>query len=835
MGVTGRGRTWALVAAMAVAGLAGQLLAWRVPGEHVPAGGLAWFAFVAAGFVLAEMLVVHVCIGRSTHTLSFTEIPLVVGLVFLPPELLVLARLTGSVPTFAFRRRTPVKVAFNLTWGVLETAVAVLVWYAVAAGARAHEPRAWLAVALVVVTTSLLGIALVSAAIVLHGGGGPRVREAISLGAVMDLVNASLAVVVLIVLDAGPHTVWLAAVLVAALGAGYRSYDRLRRRAQALDRLNRFTEQVSSEHDVDSVVAAVLARVGEALEADSVALLVAEGSPLGRRHWVQRDGRLTRPRTVEDDVLVGLAPALERPVRVPRVRRRRQADVRLLEQAHVQDLVAAPLTTGGTRLGILVAADHAGDLQTFSPDDLRELQALANHAGVALEGARRADLLRREVAERGHQALHDELTGLPNRRGFHEFLAPVPQAAVLMLDLDHFKEINDSLGHHAGDRLLSMTAQRIRETLHGSEVVARLGGDEFAILLPGADEPRALARARELREALTRPFPLEGVSIAVDASVGVAVGTRTVGPGTLLRRADIAMYAAKAAGGGVLPYREGLERPSPQRLTMLADLRDAVAARALDVVFQPKVAVPGGTVCGVEALVRWHHRRLGHVRPEDFVAVAEHGGLIHDITRIVLARALDETARWRVAGRDLGVSVNVSPRCLLAPGFTADVAAALVSRGLPPGQLTLEITETSLMTEPDAAIGRLHELRDLGVRLSIDDLGTGYSSLAYLQRLPVDEVKIDRSFLQEAGDASTATVIEAIVDLGHRLGRVVVAEGVENEPTWQRLRRLDCDVAQGYWVSPPLPAHEVLSWVERWEESHPVDLRTPSDLSAYTA
>jgi EAL domain-containing protein (putative c-di-GMP-specific phosphodiesterase class I) len=334
-----------------------------------------------------------------------------------------------------------------------------------------------------------------------------------------------------------------------------------------------------------------------------------------------------------------------------------------------------------------------------------------------------------------------------------------------------------------------------------------------------------------VRHAFTLPFELDDLQVTVEASLGVAATGEDTGVSDLFRQADIAMYAAKTRRTGVENYRPELEVGSPQRLTVLTELRNAISRGELTVHFQPKVDLRDGAVIGAEALVRWNHPERGFIGPDEFVPVAEHSGLITPLTFSVLRQSLDACATWRRAGRPLGVAVNISPRSLLDPSFVDEVARALAAVEVPASAVTLEITESSLMADPERAIEAMQRLRSLGVHLSIDDLGTGYSSLSYLQRLPVSEVKIDRSFLRPGGPevdglaVDSFAIVGAIVDLGHRLGRHVVAEGVEDEQTWLRLKELGCDSAQGFWMSAALPAEEFATWLDEWQAPHAVPLR----------
>jgi diguanylate cyclase (GGDEF)-like protein len=469
-----------------------------------------------------------------------------------------------------------------------------------------------------------------------------------------------------------------------------------------------------------------------------------------------------------------------------------------------------------------------GDVATFRSVDVGRLQALGNHAIVAIENAARAGTIVRQAAEREHRALHDELTGLANRRLFGARLEESLDAgpcAVLLLDLDRFKEVNDTLGHQTGDLLLAQVAERLRHVVVADSLVARFGGDEFAVLLAAADAEVALSAAALVRDSLNRPFDLDGIAVAVDASVGVAVSETGVDGVDLVRAADVAMYAAKQNRSGLELFRPELDRRDSSRLGLLSELRAAIATATIGVVYQPKVSLRTGEMTGVETLARWRHPEYGDVRPDEFIPLAEHSSLITPLTLHVLRRALHDCQGWRRTAPDFTLAVNISPRSLLHDGFVDDVGRELARVAVPASALTLEVTETSLMTDPDRAVAALGRLRELGIRLSVDDLGTGYSSLAYLQRLPVDEIKIDKSFMGDLHDPATEAVVGAIVDLGHRLGRQVVAEGVAESWIWDKVRDLGCDSGQGFWIARPMPEEDLSQLLESWTGPRPRRLR----------
>jgi diguanylate cyclase (GGDEF)-like protein len=425
-----------------------------------------------------------------------------------------------------------------------------------------------------------------------------------------------------------------------------------------------------------------------------------------------------------------------------------------------------------------------------------------------------------------HQALHDWLTGLPNRALLRDRIQQGVLAcrrdgqcgAVMLLDLDRFKDVNDNLGHRYGDLLLQQVGPRLRDAVRESDTVARLGGDEFAMLLPGVGEDAVAQVAAKIVEALERPFVVDGATIDVGASVGAACY-----PGhgddvdTLLQHADTAMYLAKEAGSGWELYDRQHEGRRSGKLALAAELRRALERGELVLHYQPKADLHSGRVTSVEALVRWQHPARGVLGPMEFIPVAEQTGLIGPLTRWVLGEALGQCAAWRDQGLDLSVAVNLSARNLLDSRLPDDVAGMLGRNRLGAASLELEITEGAIMTDPVRARTVLERLSTMGIRLAIDDFGVGHSSLAYLGRLPVDEIKIDRSFVMGMGeDRGDAVIVRSTIDLGRNLGLEVVAEGVETNEAWEQLAKLGCDRAQGYFLTRPLPASDVACWIAEW-------------------
>ncbi|MEU4035907.1 putative bifunctional diguanylate cyclase/phosphodiesterase [Streptomyces collinus] len=424
---------------------------------------------------------------------------------------------------------------------------------------------------------------------------------------------------------------------------------------------------------------------------------------------------------------------------------------------------------------------------------------------------------------RAEEQLLDPLTGLPNRQWLLERIWTAlddaerigARTALMLIDLDRFRSVNDTLGHLAGDRLLLQIADRLRIALPRGAEAARLGGDEFAVLLPVADSTTSATRvARGLVAALSSPLDLDGLTLVLEASAGVAVfPDHALDAEGLLRRADVAMYQAKRDRTGVEVYESKRDSNTPDRLGLLGDLRRALDAHEVQLHYQPKVRFDG-QVAGLEALVRWVHPERGKVPPDEFIAIAESSGLMPHLTEYVLETALGQVARWRAQGLRVPVAVNVSPRDVHTPGFAGSVAARLARHGVPAGALQLEITEHVLLEDPQRAADTLAGLTGHGVKMSLDDFGTGYSSLVNLRRLPVSELKIDRSFVARlAVDNEDAEIVRCTVDLAHSLGLLVVAEGVEDDETWERLRDLGCDAVQGWLVAAAMPPDETTAWL----------------------
>ncbi|MBO3743356.1 putative bifunctional diguanylate cyclase/phosphodiesterase [Actinoplanes flavus] len=561
--------------------------------------------------------------------------------------------------------------------------------------------------------------------------------------------------------------------------------------------LTEFFAAVCGPRDEQAAITVAVERAAEVLEAEVAAMLTGDGVQMVR--GVDRD-------LLESALPDGPSPGV-------------------LALPGLGELHVSVARFGSEPRGTLLVA-RVGE--PLAPEERQLLQAMGQTLDLALHNIallaaerRLREEREREAAERLalvaslREARHDSLTGLPTRVLFLEILGakldeggPV---SVLFIDLDRFKAVNDSLGHRAGDDLLGHVAGRIRDCLGPAGAGARLGGDEFAVLLGGSTTENAVPVAWRIIEALRRPFRIAGRDVFIGASIGIATGTAGTDPGELLGNADVAMYKAKKDGPGkVILFEPWMHAEALAQLTLGGELRRALELDEFRLLYQPLIRMETGAATGVEALVRWSRPGRGYVPPADFLPLAEENGLITDIGRWVLRAAGHQAARWRRTIPEMTLNVNVSGRQLTDPRFTGDVEKTLAECGLPAAAVTLELTESVLMSDPRTAIACLGDLRDLGVGLAVDDFGTGYSSLSYLQRLPVDELKIDRTFISRAEPtAADLAVIRTVVELARTLKLRTVVEGVETEQQHRAMRALGCDYGQGYHLCRPLEPENV--------------------------
>ena len=475
------------------------------------------------------------------------------------------------------------------------------------------------------------------------------------------------------------------------------------------------------------------------------------------------------------------------------------------------------------------------------------MQAQVALAAGALDGAREGlrqarDELTTSNSKLECMAVTDPLTGLPNRARLldcitDELLLAERSGtcmALFMLDLDRFKEVNDTFGHQLGDRLLAHVGERLHQAVDASTIVARLGGDEFAVFLPRSDEASAYQVALMLTSELEEPFQVEGYPLQVEGSIGIALyPTHGSDAMTLLRRADVAMYAAKQRREGIALYSPCNDQHNRQRLTLLGDLRKAITNDELRLYYQPKAELTSGRVKSVEALIRWQHPAHGFIPPDQFIPLAEQTGLIMPLTRWVIENAIRQCRYWLDADLELGVAVNLSMWNLRDTRIVDFIAGLLAHHSIPPHLLCVEITESAMMSDTEHTLHVLKRLSALGIRIAIDDYGTGYASLSYLKHLPANELKIDRAFIQHlTADRADQAIVQSTVSMAHSLGRVVVAEGVEDLATWQLLAAFECDIAQGYYLSRPVPAQELERWLGQRKDTATHQLEESTNMLA---
>jgi diguanylate cyclase (GGDEF)-like protein len=591
----------------------------------------------------------------------------------------------------------------------------------------------------------------------------------------------------------------------------------LRQRQRLLEKTSRIHRLILRRRPLGEVLEAITSAASELLDAEVATLrVIAEDDPSS---WVMVASTGLRAEQLEPlrrggigEGAGGRAIAEERLVVMEGYRDQPSA-LSVHVDSQLEAAISTPVHEHDRVVGSLTVASYVPG-RTFDGADKQMLLAFAEHVNLAWLDAKTVELM-------SHQALHDSLTGLPNRVLFldrlqHSLERSVrhgESAAVLFIDLDRFKTVNDSLGHAVGDEVLKAVADRLRRCVRAEDTAARLGGDEFAVLAESLEDRRHVALlAERIIEALELPVTIDGREVMLTASVGIALGSRP--DDDLLRNADVAMYRAKKAGGSFEFFEPGMRSAIVERLALEADLRLAVGRSELRLHFQPIVDLPAGETMGLEALVRWQHPSRGLLQPGAFVGLAEETGTIVPLGRWVLREACRQAATWKK--RDVGVSVNVSVRQLGHASLVDDVAAALGESGLEPGRLTLEITETFLVEQDEESLAKLGDLKRLGVRLALDDFGIGYSSLRYLAELPFDVIKIPKGFVDGVGSPpAAAPLVEAIVDLGGALDLAVVAEGIESADQLVGLRRVGCALGQGFLFARPAEPAAVGALLDR--------------------
>jgi diguanylate cyclase (GGDEF)-like protein len=775
---------------------------------------LPWWA-LAILFGVTEIYVVNVRVRKQNHSVSLSEVPLVLGLFLATPTDLWLGRLVGSLVVFLiYRRQTLLKASFNSALVLAGTTVAELTFLLVLADADPLGFRGCVAAMLAAAAVGLLDSVARLQFQTWYDGVITRtvVVRVLFLAVAGSALVGLVGVVPVLAFSRGE-----AAVPVVVLGGigllGYRAFATLSERHSRLERLYELSDALAGAPGSADVVRSVLGQSTDLLQAEYAEVMLS-GVGSGVHLWSLRHG----------DQVYGPVEAGAHHLTLPfppdtlrLVRGHDQAEIEFLAARGVREAVIVPLRIDGPIAGHLLVGDRRGGERGFVPGDVRLLETVANHGSIALRNGRLIEQLHFE-------ARHDELTGLPNRLNFRGLLDEAAEAArhgvpcaVMVLDFNGFKAINDSLGHPAGDELLRVLAGRFRDAVGSEATVARLGGDEFAIVSSSVDAEAAQELAARVLATFEDPVPVAGTRLRVGGSLGIALGPEHGTTGAdLLRKADVAMYVAKSGAGGRRLYSADMLIPAPEVFTLATDLRDAIQGDEIEIVVHPLVELESGAVHSFEALARWQHPQLGEISPEDFFAAAEQSGQVAALSERILDLALAACRSWTDAGYPLRMAVNLAPRWLADPSLPDQIGAALIRHGVPADRISLEFTESSVMDEPRRTGEVLTRLHGMGVHLSMDDFGTGYSSLNFLSRLPIDQMKIDRSFIQQMYNSPRdRAVVQSIIDLGRNLGLEVVAEGVAEPGARRALQEMGCHLAQGYLFTAPVPVEDVPRLVSR--------------------
>ena len=793
-------------------------------------------ALVTVGFVVAGLYDASVSMGGVMVTLTPLEIPLLAGIAFLPAKWLLPAAVVGYLVPQVIHRRTRLAV-YNAAIVLVGVLAATACYHALIGAAHPVSARAAGVGALAMLAESLStgAVTLVRMSRVNPAQVKQTLRTMAKVTVVTSPLSMLLPVMAVLVISENRALT----VLVAGTGAlaifAHRSQARLRFKYANLDGLYRLTLALGAENAVEAALPVLLSETRNLFNGGRAALIVPDGT-----------GAICCELNGDQ---VGDKPLAVRPALMKEVHRsgttvlanRGDASVKdALDELNMTNAIATTIDLDRDERGVLVVADRAGTVE-FRPEDVDLFEAVAANGAVALRSERFLERLRAEARTREYEALHDSLTGLGNRALFTQHVEcslanrkDDTVVGVMLMDLDAFKEINDTLGHQTGDTILQAVADRLTTTMGERGMVSRLGGDEFAFVVPNVpDSADAVEIASELLEAVVGQIETAGLMLNIRASIGISVAERSDETLTgLLKRADVAMYTAKRAGGGVKLYDPATDRHTIRRLIVSTELRQALESRSIQVWYQPKADIRTGRILGAEALVRWNHPRHGPIPPDDFIAVAEQSGLINPLTWYVMDTAVKQVRAWNRAGLSLGVAVNLSPRTLIEADLLQRIHATLDSHLVDPSRLTLELTESSFVSDSQASINTLTALTESGIHLALDDFGTGYSSLSRLKNTPFTELKIDRSFVaQMAADPGDRAIVAATIELAHHLGLTTVAEGVEELDTWELLHKLGCEQAQGFHLAQAMPTELFDRWLGNYlmkrEKASKSKLRDP--------
>ena len=762
---------------------------------------IPWWALLPAYLATAHFSI-DFEFRREARSLQLSGLLLAIGLAFVNPLGHLTARMLALfLDSAVWRRQPPVKIAFNVAMGALEVSAATVAM-SLLGGQSEPGPHLWLALLIGVTIGELIGHITLS--VIMRMLGVPVTMDQLwgplAFTAVTAPLFVSLGIVAVAALWTEPLTVVVLLVVTAGLIMAYRGHRRQSAQQQQIAELYEFVKNLGPLDENSPEALETLQDVRVLLHSRVLDLALVMDDGQLRHLVVSAEGD-----TITPEVLAELARMVA-------------STSSMAATGRSRDRMTTPLVGHTGMIGILTAQDRLGAVRDFDLGDMRLLETVATELTTALERGRL-------LADLGRSATTDPLTGLPNlsevSRRIDAFLAEGRTAIIAAVAVDSFREVNDTLGHQVGDDLLLEVTRRLQLT-NPDAILGRIGGGRFAVSVP-ADSYAGDASmfGLGLRAQVEGGAQLGPVGTHVRLSVGcVLAPEHGADSATLVRRAETAMYSARHAHGGPVIWEPVYEIEGQRRLAVVMALREALSSGAIGVAFQPKLETSTHTVTGVEALARWTHPALGAIGPDEFIPLAEASGLMGPLTTSVMRQALTACKGWQRRGGRVGVAVNVSADTVMDPTFVTEVAALLTSTNVSPDLLTLELTEGVVMDDPALAAERMGELRALGVKLSVDDFGTGYSSLTYLKGLPVDEVKIDKGFVDDVvDDAADRAVVRAVVDIAHTMGLRVVAEGVEQEEQHRVLRDLGVDEVQGYLHARPMAALDTAQWLRRRESS----------------
>jgi diguanylate cyclase (GGDEF)-like protein len=805
---------WALAAAGLALAVPTSL--WvLVPGTEVP--HLPTLVAVLLGLVAAESFNLEFEFRKQSFSWSPSELPFVMALVVVGGAWTALAW-GVAMGTVSLAQGYPrPKVVFNVSVVVLEVCAAVAVLRLLPAG-EISEPATWLVYLLAVLAASALGAALIAAAIcATQGYPGRSLWSSLFVPVLLvGPVSVLIGLAVLLLVSVTPWAWLLITPLLAALALLYRRFGAVTREGHSVERVYDFARRVEQVPPDEAGTLQIVQAVRELLNAERVALWLPPYLDVEPRLVVDAEnGAVWYDGPGDpDDVFRRRAAAGSDGAFLVSLDRADAEEAEALVRRGASDLLGAAIVTAAGEPGYLEVCDRRSDIVSFADSDRAALDSMLAHVNAAIRQQQLLTQIR-------YDADHDRLTGLPNRQRLaaeiDALLEAEPvgaRAGLILAALGNFTEVTDTLGHAASDELLLVTAGLLREHAPPQALLARMEGEQFAVLLPGLSLAATERAARRLREAASTRARVAGLDLEVTLSIGVAAApVHGTDAGMLMQRADVALLAA-ADSGGVASYHPVLDQQSLRRLQLGTEIEHAMADGQITVVFQPIVDAQTSDIVSVETLVRWAHPRYGSIPPDDFIHLAEQIGRIGALTDRVLDLALARCRRWLDQDVALSVAVNLSTHCLSEPDLVARVRRALQRHGVPGELLTLELTEGSVINDSVRDSTVLGDLHALGLQLSMDDFGTGYSSLSQLRQLPIDEVKIDKSFvLGMATSQGQSFIARSIIELAHNLGLRVVAEGVEDELTRKMLAEMGCDKLQGFLVSRPLPDDRLESWI----------------------